>query len=40
MGAITDLTVGAVLRTVGRLDEDRLVHAEQLVVLTKVARIL
>lgn len=40
MGAITDLTTGAVLRVVGKVDENRLVHADQLVVLTKVARIL
>lgn len=40
MGGITDLAVGALLRAIGRIDEDRLVHAEQLVVLTRVARIL
>ncbi len=40
MGTITDFTAGAVLRTIGRFDENRLVHAEQIVVLTRVARVL
>ena len=40
MGGEADLVVGALLRVVGKLDQDHLVHAEQLVVLTRVARVL
>jgi hypothetical protein len=40
MGGATDLVVGALLRVVGKLDENHLVHGEQLVVLTRVAKIL
>ena len=40
MGGVADLVVGALLRVVGKLDQDHLVHAEQLVVLTRVARVL
>jgi hypothetical protein len=39
MGGTTDLKVGALLRVVGKLDEDRLVHAEQVIVLTSVAQL-
>ncbi len=40
MGGASDLVVGALLRVVGKLDENHLVHGEQLVVLTRVAKIL
>ena len=40
MGGATDLVVGALLRVVGKYDQNNLVHAEQLVVLTRVAKIL
>jgi tetrahydromethanopterin S-methyltransferase subunit A len=39
MGGATDLVVGALLRVVGKLDENHLVHGEQVVVLTRVAKI-
>jgi hypothetical protein len=39
MGGATDLKVGALLRVVGKLDENHLVHAEQIVVLTSVAQL-
>jgi tetrahydromethanopterin S-methyltransferase subunit A len=39
MGGATDLKVGAFLRVVGKLDENHLVHAEQIVVLTSVAQL-
>ena len=35
-----DLVVGALLRVVGKYDQNNLVHGEQLVVLTRVAKIL
>jgi tetrahydromethanopterin S-methyltransferase subunit A len=38
MGGAADLVVGAVLRVVGKLDEKYLVHGEQLIVLTRVAK--
>src|SRR5436853_940074 len=40
MGGATDLVVGALLRVVGKLDENHLIYGEQLVVLTRVAKIL
>jgi tetrahydromethanopterin S-methyltransferase subunit A len=40
MGGATDLVVGALLRVVGKLSESHIVHGEQLVVLTRVAKIL
>jgi tetrahydromethanopterin S-methyltransferase subunit A len=40
MGGAADLVAGALLRVVGKLDENHLVRAEQLVVLTRVARVL
>ncbi len=40
MGTAADLTVGSLLRVVGKLGEKRLVYAEQVVVLTRVARVL
>ncbi len=40
MGGATDLVVGALLRVVGKLDKNHLVHGEQLVVLTRVAKVL
>ncbi len=40
MGTANDLTVGSLLRVVGRLGENHLVQAEKLVVLTRVARVL
>ena len=39
MGGAADLHAGAILRVVGTLDEKSLVHAEQLIVLTAVAKI-
>jgi tetrahydromethanopterin S-methyltransferase subunit A len=38
MGGATDLVVDAVLRVVGKFDEKHLVHGEQLIVLTRVAK--
>jgi hypothetical protein len=40
MGGATDLVVGALLRVVGKLSENRIVLGEQLVVLTRVAKVL
>ena len=40
MGGATDLVVGALLRVVGKYDQNNLIHGEQLVVLTRVAKIL
>ena len=40
MGGAVDLVVGALLRVVGKYDQNRLVHGEQLVVLTRVAKVL
>src|SRR5437588_7215310 len=40
MGGATDLVVGALLRVVGKYDQNSLVHGEQLVVLTRVAKVL
>jgi tetrahydromethanopterin S-methyltransferase subunit A len=40
MGGASDLTVGALLRVVGKLGENRQVLAEQVVVLTRVAKII
>ena len=39
MGGATDLVAGALLRVVGRLGENRQVLAEQVVVLTRVAKV-
>jgi tetrahydromethanopterin S-methyltransferase subunit A len=39
MGGATDLVVGALLRVVGKLSESHIVHGEQLVILTRVAKI-
>jgi tetrahydromethanopterin S-methyltransferase subunit A len=39
MGGADDLVVGALLRVVGKYDQNSLVHGEQLVVLTRVAKI-
>jgi tetrahydromethanopterin S-methyltransferase subunit A len=40
MGGAADLVVGALLRVVGKYDRNNLVRGEQLVVLTRVAKIL
>ncbi len=40
MGGANDLVVGALLRVVGKYDQNNLVHGEQLVVLTRVAKVL
>ena len=41
MGVASEIVVGALLRISGRIDESRLIlYAEQLVILTKVARIV
>ena len=40
MGGAADLVVGALLRIVGKYDQNSLVHGEQLVVLTRVAKVL
>jgi len=40
MGGATDLVVGALLRVVGKYGGNNLVHGEQLVVLTRVAKVL
>jgi hypothetical protein len=40
MGGATDLVEGALLRVVGKFDQNNLVHGEQLVVLTRVAKVL
>src|SRR2546426_5529528 len=40
MGVADEIVTGALLRISGRIDENRLVHVEQLVILTKVARIV
>src|SRR5438094_6913529 len=40
MGGANDLVVGALLRVVGKYDQNSLVHGEQLVVLTRVAKVL
>jgi len=40
MGGATDLVVGALLRVVGKYGGNNLVHGEQLVVLTGVAKVL
>jgi tetrahydromethanopterin S-methyltransferase subunit A len=39
MGGMEDLTTGAILRVFGKLGENNIVHSEQLVVLTRVAKI-
>ncbi len=39
MGNATDLVVGAILRVIGKFDDDKLLHAEQIVVLTRVAKL-
>jgi len=38
MGVADEIVPGALLRITGKIDENRLVHVEQLVILTKVAR--
>src|SRR3989454_6488198 len=40
MGVGDEIVTGALLRITGKIDENRLVHVEQLVILTKVARIV
>ena len=40
MGVAGEIATGSMLRISGRIDENRLVHVEQLVILTKVARIV
>jgi tetrahydromethanopterin S-methyltransferase subunit A len=40
MGGAADLVVGALLRVVGKYNQNNLVHGEQLVVLTRVAKVL
>jgi hypothetical protein len=40
MGGAADLVVGALLRVLGKYDQNNLVHGEQLVVLTRVAKVL
>ena len=40
MGGAADLVVGALLRVVGKYDQNNPVHGEQLVVLTRVAKVL
>jgi len=40
MGGAVDLVVGALLRVIGKYDQNNLVHGEQLVILTRVAKIL
>jgi hypothetical protein len=40
MGGATDLVVGALLRVVGKISENHIVQGEQLVVLTRVAKVL
>src|SRR2546425_3488300 len=40
MGGANDLVVGGLLRLVGKFDQNNLVHGEQLVVLTRVAKVL
>src|SRR3989441_3807 len=40
MGGAADLVVGALLRVVGKYDQNNLVHGEQVVVLTRVAKVL
>jgi hypothetical protein len=40
MGGAADLVVGALLRVVGKYDQNNLIHGEQLVVLTRVAKLL
>jgi len=40
MGVADEIVTGALLRISGRIDENRVVHVEQLVILTKVARIV
>jgi len=40
MGVADEIVTGALLRVSGKVDENRLVHVEQLVILTKVARIV
>jgi len=40
MGVADEIVPGALLRITGKIDENRLVHVEQLVILTKVARIV
>src|SRR5438445_13001740 len=40
MGIADEIVTGALLRITGKIDENRLVHVEQLVILTKVARIV
>src|SRR5437867_2780165 len=40
MVVVDEIVVGALLRLSGRIDESRLVHVDQLVILSKVARIV
>ena len=39
MGGAEDLVVGAILRVVGKFDENNLVHGEQIIVLTRVEKL-
>src|SRR6266568_981134 len=39
MGGVEDLVVGAILRVVGKFDENNLVHGEQIIVLTRVEKL-
>jgi tetrahydromethanopterin S-methyltransferase subunit A len=39
MGDATDLVVRAILRVIGKFDENKLLHGEQIVVLTRVAKL-
>jgi len=39
MGEATDLTVGALLRVMGKFDQNHLIHGEMIIVLTKVAQL-
>jgi tetrahydromethanopterin S-methyltransferase subunit A len=40
MGGEEDLVVGAILRVVGKFDENNLVHGEQIIVLTQVEKLM
>ena len=39
MGGAEDLVVGAILRVLGKFDENNLVHGEQIIVLTRVEKL-
>ncbi|OLB69634.1 hypothetical protein AUI06_08510 [archaeon 13_2_20CM_2_52_21] len=39
MGGAEDLVVGAILRVLGKIDENNLVHGEQMIVLTRVEKL-